>query len=91
MKNFYFIKNQKGTENLICENFMYTKGNRANKTWGWRCSDRKCCGVGLTNENVYFETVKAHNHDPVDVKIENLKALLKIKEETDNSCKTLHL
>lgn len=89
MKNFTKILNQKETYNLIHENFIYTKENRTNKAWGWRCADRKCSSVGIVSENEVFIVVKPHNHQADRIKVEKKIALSKMKEKATTSCENI--
>lgn len=44
--NFQFFKNQRGNQNLICEDLIFNNDNRNKGETLWRCVNRKCNAFG---------------------------------------------
>lgn len=80
MKNYDYILNQNNNNNLICEGYLYNKENRASRTNGWRCVNRKCKSIGSIDENDTFISLSAHTHQADEVRNKKLIALNKIKQ-----------
>ena len=84
-----FIQNNKGSEKLCHDGYMYTKKSVSTTTKRWECARRKafnCSGKIVTNLDVN-ETVSSieHNHGQDDGMIEFIKLRDSVVKHTNKS------
>ncbi|KAG0441063.1 hypothetical protein DMUE_1323 [Dictyocoela muelleri] len=83
MTNFYKIKNRKGNENPVSDNYIFNITKVKNSIDIWRCVKMSCRVLGHINQEYRFILHKTHSHSNEKTKI--LKKLLSviINESTD--------
>lgn len=78
MKNYELVSNQKQSDNLISDNYVYNSYKQVDGKKMWRCTNRKCPSKGYISSDDYFTVTENHNHTDLKAKLERKQLLKKI-------------